>query len=379
MRSAVGSRLTLSAACILLCAPIAGCKGAEQGGGQPTAVKVAVVQRAENAASTRYSAQIEPATRVDLAFKVGGYVKSITQVKGVDGALRILQEGDEVRAGMELAAIDRTDYDQRLREARAALVQARASAEQARIDFDRTSKLAALDTASPAQLDSARTRLDTADGSLAGARARAEQAQTTLDDTSLRSPIDGVVIQRALEVGVLASPGLVAFSVAETDNLEAVFGVPDTVLPRVRLGAPQAITTEALHGTSVQGRITRIAPIADPKSRVFEVEVTIPNADQQLRSGMVASLSLADLTGPSGGEPLVPISAIVRSPHKPDGFAVYVVEQGEEHPHVRAREVELGEYLGNVIPVRKGLDSGEQIVVMGAGLLSDGESIEVIP
>ena len=75
-------------------------------------------------------------------------------------------------------------------------------------------------------------------------------------------------------------------------------------------------------------------------------------------------------------------NAIVRSPAHPGQFAVYVVEgesgnagRGTAH----ARDVELGDYLGSVIPVTKGLMGGERIVTMGAGLLSDGEVVQVIP
>src|SRR5918912_3217970 len=109
---------------------------------QPTAVKVALVEHATNAAGTHYSAQINPATRLDLSFKVGGYVDSVATVPGVDGKPRLLQEGDTVRAGMQLAAIRRTDYAQRLAEAQAALAQAKVGLDQATLDFDRTTKLA---------------------------------------------------------------------------------------------------------------------------------------------------------------------------------------------------------------------------------------------
>ncbi|AKF85943.1 hypothetical protein MFUL124B02_19285 [Myxococcus fulvus 124B02] len=346
----------------------------------PTAVRIATVGRAGTTADARFSAEIQPATRVDLAFKVGGYVESIAKVKDVDGRPRLIQEGDAVREGMELAALRKTDYSQKLTEARAALSQARAAEEQARINFERTTKLVAAEVSTPAQLDAARTQKDSAVGASAVAQARVDEARTALEDTQLRSPLSGVVLKRTVEVGVLAAPGTVAFSVAETRSVRVVFGVPDTLLPSVRLGAPQAVITQAFPGQRFEGRISRIAPSADPKSRVFAVEVSIPNEDQRLKPGMVAALSLRD-GGSARLQPelLVPLSSIVRAPGKPDGFAVFVFQQQDGESRVRAREVELGEYLGNVIPVRKGLEAGERIVVTGASLLSDGEAVEVIP
>src|SRR6185369_1830554 len=110
----------------------------------------------------------------------------------------------------------------------------------------------------------------------------------------------------------------------------------------------------------------------------------IPNADQRLKSGMVAALSLADDGGGASGaakkdEPLVPLSAIVRSPGHAGQFAVFVIDDAGGKSTARAKDVTLGEYLGNVIPVKEGLAGGERIVVQGAGLLSDGEAVEVIP
>lgn len=346
---------------------------------QHTAVKIAAVERGAGTSSMRYSAHIEPATRVDRAFKVGGYVESIAMVVGVDGERRILQQGDHVRAGQELAALRKTDYVQKLAEAQAALAQARAAAAQARLDLRRDEQLAEQDNVAAAQLDAARTQVATADATVAGAKARVDEAMTARADTSLRAPLDGVILERRIEVGALASPGTVAFSIADVADVKAVFAVPDTVLPRVQLGAEQSITTEAFPEVRFAGTITRISPTADPRSRVFEAEITIANADGRLKPGMVAALELAG-TEPvaTAPEPLVPLSAIVRSPAHPEAFAVFVVDDTDGTPVAHVREVELGAYLGRVIPVRAGLREGERIVVQGAGLLSDGETVEVV-
>lgn len=346
---------------------------------RPTAVRVALVENAASAAGARYSAQINPATRLDVAFKVGGYVDSVAKVPGVDGKPRLLQEGDAVQANMQLAAIRRTDYAQRVAEAQAAFAQAKAGLDQAQMDFDRTAKLAQTNAVAGAELDAARTRSASATAILNGTKARLDQAMTALADTVLRSPLGGIVLKRGIEVGALAGPGTVAFSVADVGSVRAVFGVPDTVLPRIQLGAVEKITTEAYPGVIFEGRISLIAPSADARSRVFEVAVTIPNADGRLKPGSVASLALeggADVKAETA--PLIPLSAIVRSTKATDRFGVFVVEDVAGKLVARTREVELGEYLGKVIPVKTGLKGGERIVIQGAGLLSDGESVEVI-
>ncbi|WP_163997377.1 efflux RND transporter periplasmic adaptor subunit [Pyxidicoccus caerfyrddinensis] len=344
-----------------------------------TAVKVATVGTAEARSDARFSAEIQPATRVELAFKVGGYVDSIARVRDADGAWRLVQEGDAVKEGMELAALRKTDFAQKLAEAQAALAQARAAEEQAQLNFDRTSKLVAAQVATPAQLDTARTQRDSAAGASAATRARVDEARTAMADATIRSPLEGIVLKRAVEVGALAAPGTVALSVAETRSVRVVFGVPDTLLPSVRLGALQTVTTQAFPGESFEGRISRIAPSADPKGRVFAVEVSIPNPGLRLKPGMVAALALHHDGTPPPAQLLIPLSAVVRSPKNPQGFAVFILDDAGGRPVAHTREVEPGEYLGSIIPVKQGLKAGERIVVTGASLLSDGEAVEVIP
>lgn len=372
----------MRAALLWLVPPLAACHHDRVPEAQPTAVKVAVVEHAANAVGTHYSAQINPATRLDLSFKVGGYVDSVATAPGVDGKPRLLQEGDTVRAGQQLAVIRSTDYAQKLAEAKASVAQAKVQLDQAELDYARTQKLSETNAIAGAELDAAKSKRDGAAATLSGARARLDQASTALSDTVLRSPLTGIVMKRSVEVGALAAPGTVAFSVADVASVKAAFGVPDVALPRVHLGAALAITTEAYPNQKFEGHISLIAPSADPRSRVFEVDVTIPNADGRLKPGSVAALALEGIgDAPAAVAPLIPLSAIVRAPKRAAGgsqFAVFLVDKTTGHPVVHARDVELGEYLGRVIPVQRGLSGGETIVVQGAGLLSDGETVEVI-
>ena len=107
----------------------------------------------------------------------------------------------------------------------------------------------------------------------------------------------------------------------------------------MRLGAAQAVTTEAFPAVEFHGHLSRIAESADPKSRVFEVEITIPNADGRLKSGMVAALSLDVSAAGAAVAPLVPLSAIVRAPAHAGRFAVFVVDDAGGKPVARAKEV----------------------------------------
>jgi RND family efflux transporter MFP subunit len=381
LRSGAMTRLVLAVLVAVLVVVAACRQGPAPAARAPTAVRVHAVERAAAAAAARYSATINPAARVDLAFKNGGYVESVAKVVGLDGKPRLLQAGDKVTHGQILASVRRADFAQKLAEARAGLGEAQAAAEQAQLNFDRAANLIKTSSISKAESDSARVALDAASARVAGARVRVEEADTALADTLLRTPMDGVVLARNVEIGTLAAPGMVALSIVDTSTVKVVFGVPDTVLETLQLGADQAVATEAMHGGERTGKITRIAPVADPRSHVFEVEVTLDNPGDELKAGMVASLNL----GAAAAAPVavLPLAAIVRPPAglaRPSGqqvgYAVFVVDASGV---ARARGVELGDLLGNQIPIKSGLAEGEKVVVMGASLLSDGENVQVIP
>jgi multidrug efflux system membrane fusion protein len=342
-----------------------------------TAVKVQPLEQQAAQGATRYSASLEPFARVDLAFKVGGYVRDIAQVKGLDG-LRTLQEGDVVVKGTVLANVREGDYLQRVAGAKALLAEASAVREQLKIEADRTQKLVASGSMASANLDQTKAQLDAANARVDAASAQLAEAQNAVGDTALRTPIEGVVLKRGIEVGSLVAPGALGFVIADTRSVKAVFGVPDVMVEKLQLGSELQITTEAVPGVAFKGRITRVSPSADLKSRVFELEATIANPKQELKTGMVASLKVSE-TSASAAAAVVPLSSVIRSPKDPNGFAVFVVtdEGGKQVAHTK--DVQLGDPLGNRILVTGGLGPGDKVVVRGATLISDGEQVQVIP
>jgi multidrug efflux system membrane fusion protein len=194
----------------------------------------------------------------------------------------------------------------------------------------------------------------------------------------LTAPISAVLMQRRVEVGTFIAPGTTGFVLADTTSVKAVFGAPDISIKNFKLGDPLSITTDAVPGTESSGHITRISPSADPASRVFEVEVTIPNPQNLLKPGMVVSLLVAE-GGTTVEIPVVPLTAIVRSKDNPNNYAVMVIEDQGGQQIARLRNVTLGEALGNTIAVTSGVNVGEQIITTGATLVVDGEPVQVIP
>src|SRR5258705_1070607 len=347
-------------------------------------VKVAEVELYTSGSGARYSATIIPRTQVELAFKVDGYVDALQKVRGVDGKMRDVQEGDRIAAGAVLARVRQGAYQVKLKEAesqasearsaidaskaqyqealsgiessKAQLAEAEAAYEKAKLDFDRARNLFTSQSLTKANYDAAKAQLEQTAAKVAAARsqvgmltakadsaksqieiiqARSRGAETfvqekmiPLQDTALKAPLNGLVLQKSVEKGTLVSPGKTGFVVADTSSVKAAFGVADIAVPEMILGSKLSVETETMPGTEFQGQIPSVFPAADQKSRAFTVEVTIPNPQYLLRPGMIVSLRVGSKEMVHA-QPVVPLNAIVKSKTDPNGYAVFVViDQG---------------------------------------------------
>jgi membrane fusion protein, multidrug efflux system len=349
-------------------------------------VRVMEVRPAETPSGIRYAVSIQPSEQVPLAFKSGGYVDSVMQRRGADGRLRALQPGDTVPAGAIVARVREADYRERINQANASLQELEVAQAKAALDRDRARTLFAAQALIKPDLDSAEANYNANVARLASARASIEMAQIAMRDTALAAPRGGIILERKIENGTLVGTGTVGFVLGDVFVVKAIFGVPDSLVHRIQLGQELDVTTEAFRGDTFTGRVTAVSPSAEQQSRVFDIEVSIANADGRLRPGMIGAVEVMPegpaSAGAESGVPAVPLSAIVRSEKRPDQYAVFVVDGGghsEKDEKVHARAVTLGGVQGNLVAVTTGLAPGERVVVMGATLLKDGEAVRVIP
>ena len=400
----------------------------------PVPVKVAAVELNTANSEARYSATIIPRTEVQLAFKVGGYVDALRKIRGVDGKMRDVQEGDLISAGAVLARVRQSDYQVKFKQAesqasearsgidvskaqyeeavsdiastKAQLVEAEAAYVKAKLDFDRAENLFASHSMTKADYDSAKAQYDVTSAKVVAARsqvqmiqAKADSAKANIDvvqakskgaqavvqetqiplhDTELRSPLNGVVLEKSVEKGTLVSSGDKAFVVADTSSVKAVFGVADVAVAEMKLGRTLSVESETMPGKEFQGQITAVFPAADSKSRAFNVEVTIANPDYLLRPNMIVSLRVGGKQATTA-QPVVPLNAVIKSKSNANGYAVMVVTEEGGQQLARLRDVKLGESFGNAVAVAEGLKPGDRVITTGGTMVNDGDQVKVIP
>lgn len=355
----------------------AGCGPVKNPPAVPTPVTVATVTKYSGPEGLHYSASIIPYSQVSLVFKSAGYITSILERPGVDGRMRVLQQGDYVKKGTVMATVRKSDYLHAVQQYSGQLEQAKAAALNAQQNFARAQALYTSNALTQPDFDAAKAQSDSTQGAVKTAQAALNEARQSLADCELRAPISGWVLARNVEVGDFAATGTVGFTLGETRLVKAVFGVPDTLLASIRMGQKEGVVTESI-AQEFQGRVTAISPMADQKSRTFEIEVTIPNGRALLKAGMVATL---DLGQPALLHPVdvVPLSAVVPSGAGPKGFAVFLVSKEGDKDVVKLQPVELGDTYGNQVTIAKGVVEGERVVSMGATLVKDGQAVQVIP
>jgi RND family efflux transporter MFP subunit len=341
----------------------------------PIAVRLADVTLYQSTEGLQYSASLIPYTQIDLAFRTTGYVTEVKQVNSADGRTRDVETGDYIPRGAVLAQIRLQDLKNQVDGYAAQVDAAVAQHTQAEQDFNRDKALYATQSLTKPDYDQAQARFDSTLATVNQAKATLHQAQLALGDADLKAPFTGYILARNIDVGTLASPSIAAFTIADISSVKATFGVPEGNLNLVHLG--QTLTLQMQNDSAqYSGRITSISPSADAKSRVFTIEVTLSNRQNKLKPGMIASVELGGKR--SVAEASVPLSAVVPYPGGTGQFAVVVAEQVSGKWKAHLLQVTVGATHGSSASVT-GVQPGVKVVVIGAQLLKEGDSLSVIP
>jgi RND family efflux transporter MFP subunit len=227
-----------------------------------------------------------------------------------------------------------------------------------------------------AQVEAARKNVEVQRNLLESAKAQERSSTITFEDTALVAPMSAVVLEKRVEPGTLVGRGAPVFRLGDLSRVRMAFGVPDTLVTKMALDAILPVHVDALPHNSFQGRIREIAAAADPATRLYRVEVAIPNARQQLKAGMMGKVSVPG-TQPASLLPAVPAIALLRSPSDPNAASVFVTEGESGKTLARLRTIRLGQFDGSHVTVLAGLKKGETVVTGGKQNLVDGVFIRV--
>ena len=310
---------------------------------------------------------IKARTISSVASKVMGSVTSI-----------VVREGDRVKKGALLLTIDDSDLREKVRAAEAGRNEAQKALEGAKenlklqeLTYERYKKLYEGKAVSEQEFNTIETRLkatrldvERAEEAVKRAEAGVNEARVYRSYARVVSPVDGVVAEKKVELGSMASPGIPLVVIEDTSSFLLEASADERLSGRVKKGMPLRVTVESLSKT-FEGRVTEVLTSVDPASRTFLVKIGIKG--DGLRSGQYGTVSFP-LAGKNAI--VVPRAAVVS---KGQLEGVYAVDASGV---VTYRLVRTGEGYGADIEILSGVGPGERIIVEGVDRAVDGGVIK---
>jgi membrane fusion protein, multidrug efflux system len=304
-----------------------------------------------------------------------GTLRPRAQVQVVaEVAARLLRvahdEGALVGKGEVLAVLDDTDYRLANDRARAALAVAEANRAHAQAEKERADNLLKSGGITDRDHLSAQVALQVADASLAQTRAEVAIAGQQLARTQVRAPFAGRVAKRLSDPGSMLAAGTPIFTLVDDSVLEFAAQVASRDLVKVKPGVSVQMSLDALPGTRLEGRVARVQPLVDERSRSFRAVVEVPG-----RPGLVGGLFARATVrvGQIEGALVVPPAALVREGADPTAATAFVVRQGK----AEKVDVALGVEAPDGIQVTRGLVAGDVVVLDPPTTLASGAPVDV--
>jgi RND family efflux transporter MFP subunit len=334
----------------------AGGPGAGQGqGGQIPAVTVIVPGRTQVARTITASGAL--AARRDQPVGISGQGGRVTRV--------LVDAGSWVRAGQVLATVERAVQTQVAAQQSAQIAAARANAQLAQQNYERSQSLVGRGFVSKADLDAKRAARDAAYAQVRVAQAQLGQTRAEIGRLDIRAPTSGLILARTVEVGQIVSPGSPAlFRLAEGGAMEMRAQLAQQDVAAIRVGMPASVTPVGTD-TALSGSVWQVSPVIDPQSRQGEVRIAIPY-QQSIRPGGFAE---ARISSGATTAPLLPQSAVLSDDK---GNYVYVVNAKNE---VERRNVRVGTVDENGVTIAEGITGQEAIVLSAGPFLNPGQKI----
>ncbi len=218
------------------------------------------------------------------------------------------------------------------------------------------------------QIELRQQQVVAARAALAQARANYAYLKQQLADTVIRAPFDGWVAQRLVDLGAMTGQGTPVARIVDLQRLYFEASLPETLLREVRVGMPVLVRVDAFPERSFIGKVEAIYPAVADNARNLRIRVALTNpADLPLKTGLFARGKIRLRT--YRDVPLLPKRALIE---KGDATRIFVAQNGV----AKARLVRVRASNTEVV-YAEGVRAGEQVVIRGQDLLSDGQPVRI--
>ena len=195
-----------------------------------------------------------------------------------------------------------------------------------------------------------------------------EVVENLRKNSTIKSPISGVVTARNFENGDLFA-SMPILHIMQIEKLKVMANVSEQFFTNVKVGDNVAIEVDIYPGKQFEGKVSRINPAFDARTRTFSVEITIPNSSMELRPGMYARAIFN--MGQHNGV-MIADKAIQKQPGSSERY-VYVIKDGVAD----YRFVKDGRRVGDMVEIVEGLEAGDEVATTSFTRLMDGKTVTV--
>jgi len=369
-----------------------------------TNVTVSTAKISDIANELKYTGEVKASSSASVSAGVSGTVNGI-----------YAEIGDYVSKGTVLMTIDSSSYQLSYNQAKAAynsavaaynnikngsnaqsqlsmnqnLANAQSAYDSALDNYNRQKSLFDIGAVSQVALDSAKTQLDNAKIALdtvkssanlnqtviapqseASAQAAVEQATAALNiaaDTlakcTVTAPISGYIASKTVSIGQMASPGIEAFSIKNSEAVDIELNVTESVISKINVGTPAAINIKSASLENLEGEVSVAGEAKNDATGMFTVKVSIPNKDGKIKVGMIADVVIT--TESIEKTLVIPADAVLQDTD--DKYYVYIADKNKA---VR-KDIELGVMDSENAQILSGLAEGDKVIVEGKDFITE--------
>lgn len=318
---------------------------------------------------------VEPQTLVQ-AVKVTGSLgpQRQTQVASQVSARAVAvmaRPGDAVAEGAVLIQLDTESLRIQLDQQTSTAAATRAQLVLAESQLMRTTDLIERGLTASSGLEQAQSSVDALRANLAALEGQVDAARIGVQNATIRSPMTGIVSERAVEPGQMVQQGTAVLTIVDLTTVELNAAAPVSAGALVKPGQTVTVTVEGIAGRSFEGKVERVNPVAATGTRTIPVYVAMDNADGPLRGGMFATGQIA--VKEQAGALALPSGAI-----REDAEGFYVLKVDGDT--VTRQGIEKGgEWnAGRVIEIASGISTGDVIVSAVLTQLQPGDRIKMV-
>lgn len=326
---------------------------------KPIAVKVSAVHANNNNPFITASGKIQAVNSAELSTRMMGFVNKIH-----------VEVGDKVKKGQLLISIQSTDLQAKMAQANAGITEATAAFNNAKKDYNRFNSLFADNSASQKEVDDISTHFEMAKARLEAANQQKREVNSQFSYFNITAPFSGVVTNKFIKNGAMASPGMPLIAVESPGKFEVTALVPESEISQIKPSIQVDVIVKSLNKT-IKGKVSEVSTSAKNTGGQFLVKVALEKTEAAILSGMYTTVQFPVEKNTESTLVLIPTDVIITHGQL---SGIYTVSQSNT---ALLRWLRLGRTYGDTIEVLSGLNADESYIVSAKGKLYNGAKISI--